>query len=63
MSRVVADLDVCQGYAMCVINCPEVFGMAESNHVQVLREFNDNDADLVEQAVNSCPTGALSIRD
>jgi ferredoxin len=56
-----ADLDICMGYAMCVLNCPTVFAIDESKTVVVRREFSQEETETVETAVESCPTGALTI--
>lgn len=56
-----ADLDVCMGFAMCVLNCPEVFAIDELKTVIVLRKFDEEEFDAVQTAVESCPTGALTI--
>lgn len=61
MPRIKADVDVCMGYAMCVMNCPDVFDTNQDGTVVIRRGFGDEEADEVELAVNSCPTGALSI--
>jgi ferredoxin len=62
MPRVVADLRRCEGYANCVILDPERFELDPDNHVSILRAaMSDDERDLVEQAVQSCPTQALSI--
>ena len=58
--KVTADLDLCQGHAMCVLEAPEVF--AVDDQVQVLDE-HPTDLDAVRRAVRYCPTTALTITE
>jgi ferredoxin len=61
--RVIADLDLCQGHQMCLIEAPEVFGFDEAeDHVVVLAEQPDESLRTkVDQAVRYCPAMALSV--
>ncbi|TDD85957.1 ferredoxin [Saccharopolyspora karakumensis] len=62
--RVVCDLDLCQGHAMCEVEAPEVFSVPKRGKVDVL--IDEPPADLraeVERAVRECPTQALSIEE
>jgi len=63
--RVAADLDLCQGHQMCLIEAPEVFGFDDdADQVVVLTEHPDPTwAGKVATAVQYCPTRALSIID
>ncbi|OXM60459.1 ferredoxin [Amycolatopsis vastitatis] len=60
--KVEADLDLCQGHAMCQLEAPEVFDVPKRGTVIILAETPP--AVLrprVESAVRNCPTQALSI--
>ena len=62
--RVVCDLDLCQGHAMCELEAPDVFSVPRRGKVELL--VNEPPADLrgeVERAVRECPTQALSIEE
>jgi sterol 14-demethylase len=64
--RVCADLDLCQGHAVCVAEAPEVFDLerTESGEDKVVLRMEAPPAALrekVESAVRHCPTRALSI--
>ncbi|MFI9386973.1 ferredoxin [Kutzneria sp. NPDC052558] len=63
--RVTADLDLCQGHAMCVVEAPDVFAYDKAeNKVRVLDERPDESRRAaVLDAVRYCPTGALSLDD
>ncbi|MGW3960523.1 ferredoxin [Amycolatopsis sp. NPDC005003] len=60
--KVEADLDLCQGHAMCELEAPEVFAVPKRGKVEILDETppgsSHND---VRRAVASCPTQALRI--
>ncbi len=58
--RVAADLDLCQGHAMCELEAPDVFEVPKRGKVVVLDEHPDDRA-AVEAAVRYCPTQALRI--
>jgi len=64
-ARVRVDPDLCQGHAVCVSECPEVFALDEARlKVRLLRE--DVPAELRERvaaAVRYCPTSALSLEE
>lgn len=61
--RVEAELERCQGYVCCVMAAPEVFSVDEDTAKVVLLTASPP-AELrakVEDAVRSCPSGALRI--
>ena len=62
--RIAADLDLCQGHAMCQLEAPEVFDVPGRGTVIILDDTPP--AALrprVESAVRECPTHALTIVD
>jgi ferredoxin len=62
MTRVIADLSRCQGYANCLMADPERFDLDDEGLVKVL--VADVGADLEEhvaRAIQSCPTLALRL--
>ena len=60
--RVVADLDLCQGHAMCELEAPDVFAVPKRGKVKILNATPPEAlyAD-VENAVSFCPTQALAM--
>lgn len=62
--KVVVDLDLCQGHAMCELEAPDVFVVPKRGKVEIL-DATPPDALLadVENAVRFCPTQALMIVD
>lgn len=62
MSRVDADLKVCQGYGNCADEAPEMFDVDDDGLVVVLQpSFDEPQRDRVEAAVRSCPVSALVV--
>lgn len=60
--KIKVDFDRCDGIGMCESLAPDFFEVNDKGELDVLRE--DVDADSlsdVEEAVASCPTGALRI--
>ncbi|PWV85199.1 ferredoxin [Prauserella marina] len=60
-----ADRDVCIGAGMCALTAPAVFDQDdEDGRVLVLDEQPPaSEAGVVREAVELCPSGALTLRD
>ncbi len=60
--KVVVDFDACASNAVCMGIAPEVFEVRDDGYLYILNETPGEDlrAKMVE-AVNGCPTGAISI--
>ena len=62
--RVEADLDLCQGHAMCELEAPDYFRVPKRGKVEILDAEPPEEARAeVERAVEICPTQALSIKE
>jgi ferredoxin len=63
--KVIADLEVCIGAGVCVLTAPDVFDQsADDGRVKVLvDEVPADQARLIHEAVDLCPSAALSITD
>jgi ferredoxin len=60
--RIEADLDLCQGHAMCELEAPDVFEVPRKGKVRVLDPEPPEDARAeVAAAVRYCPTQALRL--
>ncbi|MFI9402797.1 ferredoxin [Nocardia sp. NPDC052316] len=60
--RVIADLDLCQGHAVCQDEAPQAFRVPKRGKVEILAATPEPAARAdVERAVEYCPTRALSI--
>jgi sterol 14-demethylase len=60
--RVVADLDLCQGHAVCTGEAPEVFEIGVSGKVEIkLQDPGPALREKVEKAVQYCPNSTLRI--
>ncbi|WP_069160829.1 ferredoxin [Nocardia altamirensis] len=60
--RIVADLDLCQGHAVCQDEAPGAFHVPKRGKVEILMTAPDPAARAdIERAVEYCPTRALSI--
>ncbi|WP_372449019.1 ferredoxin [Qaidamihabitans albus] len=58
-----ADRDVCIGAGMCAVTAPEVFDQSDDGLVVLRTDSPPPEvADAVEEAVELCPSGALSLR-
>jgi ferredoxin len=62
--RIEADLDLCQGHAMCELEAPAVFSVPRKGKVTLLNNAPpENERGAVEAAVRYCPTQALKLLD
>jgi ferredoxin len=63
--RIVVDHDLCEGNAVCMKVCPEVFTVGDDDQVRVLVEQPSDDLRAkVVAAVRRCPRQALTfVRD
>ena len=62
--RVVVDLELCEGNAVCSNVAPEVFVVGEDDLARVkLEEVPEALRAKVETAVRRCPRQALALRD
>lgn len=60
--RVFVDPDFCAGHGVCVVTCPDVFGLTDDGYAEVLvDEVPDELAELVAQAERECPARAISV--
>ncbi|WP_280241417.1 ferredoxin [Nocardia abscessus] len=62
--RIRADLDLCQGHAVCQAEAPEVFTVPKRGRVEILDHTPNGELEpAVANAIRYCPTQALSIAD
>jgi len=60
--KVVVDFDECASNAVCMGIVPEVFEVRDDGFLYVLDEHPPEALrERLQQAVNGCPTGAISI--
>jgi ferredoxin len=62
--KIEADMDLCQGHAMCELEAADYFQVPKRGKVEILSDTApEEDRAEVEQAVWACPTQALSIKE
>ncbi len=60
--RVVVDFDKCKSNAVCMAAAPEVFEVRDDNFLYVLQDEPPEELrPQVEEAVRTCPTGAITL--
>jgi len=60
--RIVVDHELCEGNAVCMKVCPEVFTVDDDDQAQVLVDKPSEDLrSKIEAAVRRCPRQALAI--
>ncbi len=64
MPKIVVDHDKCTGLGICESIAPDVFEVDDDGSLLLLEEEPaENRRDELREAVDGCPTGALSIED
>lgn len=64
MAVVKADVELCQGYANCVMAADDTFDIDDDGIVVLLRaDVPEQDRARVEEAARSCPVTALTVED
>lgn len=62
--RIKADLELCQGHAMCELEAPDVFTVPKRGKVEILDPSPPDSLRAgVLSAIRECPTQAISIID
>ncbi|HMD47361.1 MAG TPA: ferredoxin [Acidimicrobiales bacterium] len=62
--KVVVDYDVCASNGVCMGLVPEVFEVRDDGFLYILDEHPpESMRERLREAVNSCPTGAISLVD
>ena len=62
--KIEADREVCIGAGMCVLTAPTCFDQDDDGTVVVLQvDVPEGDERRIRNAVDSCPSGALSVVD
>jgi ferredoxin len=58
------DTTKCSGIGLCEITAPTVFEVGDDGQSHVINEHpSDDEMSDVEEAIASCPTAALSMKD
>jgi len=62
--KVQVDFDLCESNALCEALAPETFELGDDDALQILDDrVTDDNVDIIERAVASCPRSAISILD
>ena len=63
--RVLVNPNICQGHAMCILACPEIFDLSdEDGHAFVTQDVVPEELESnVRHAQQSCPEQAIEIID
>ena len=60
--KIIIDEDLCEGCETCVELCPDVFELGENEKARV-KNPDALDTCNSEEAVGSCPAGALTLEE
>jgi len=59
--KVVVDEDICIGCGGCVSVAPDYFELNEDGKSVVIKEYNESDQKLIEEAITACPVQAITL--
>lgn len=60
--KILAEYDVCEGFANCTMNAPDLFDLDDNDVVVLLKdEVSDEEYAHANEAVRSCPVKALKL--
>ncbi|MGB2697336.1 MAG: ferredoxin [Candidatus Zixiibacteriota bacterium] len=61
--KVKIDPELCTGDEICVQLCPDVFEMQDDKAVVIIDDIPEDLKDSVREAVDSCPSEAITIEE
>lgn len=61
--KLVFHRDLCQGYANCIIEAPEIWDFDEDEDIAVLRQEFPSDESRAMASVRGCPAHAIIVED
>ncbi len=61
--EITIDREECLGCESCVEICPEIFGFDETEQKAYVKHFEGCSDDLIQEAIDSCPAGCISISE
>lgn len=59
--KIVVDQEVCIGCGGCVGVAPEHFKLNDEGKSEVIKQYDEADRELIEEAINACPVQAISL--
>ncbi|HDD60768.1 ferredoxin [Thermoplasmatales archaeon ex4484_36] len=62
VKKVVVNKDTCIACGVCISLCPEVFEADDEGKSQVI-DGADLNAPCIQEAVDSCPTGSITVEE
>lgn len=60
--KIVVDQELCIGCGGCVGVAPDYFKLNDEGKSEVIKDYDEADAKLIEEAVDSCPVQAISVK-
>lgn len=61
--RIIVDTDVCEAYGQCVLVAGRIFDLGDTDDVVTVIDPEPDEAmrSVVQDAVDACPVGAISV--
>lgn len=59
--KIAVDQDLCIGCGSCESIAPDHFKLGDNGKSKVIKQYCEEDKDIIESAKDNCPVGAISI--
>ena len=59
--KIVVDQDLCIGCGSCESIAPDHFKLGDDTKSRVIKQYSEEDKDIIESAKDNCPVGAIEI--
>lgn len=60
--KIVVDPELCTGCGTCEDIAPDYFKVGDDGIAEVIKQYDEKDKDLIQDAIESCPSQAISIQ-
>ncbi len=63
MKKIIIDDELCIGCGACEGLAPDHFELKEDGKAHVKKQYSEEDKDIIEEAKDGCPAGAIEIKE
>lgn len=61
--KIIIDPELCIGCGSCEAIAPDYFQLDDDGKAKAIKEYSDDEKDIIKEAINTCPAGAISIEE
>lgn len=60
--KIIVDKDKCIGCGSCVSIAEDYFKLGKDGKPEIIRKYDEKDKDIVKEAIDVCPTNAITLK-